>query len=130
MKRGILTMIGFAIAVGVTGCGGGDETTVIKESPAPAVKTTTTTTTAKAQEASQQATPVQDTTTEAQSEPPDVEGLSLPEAKRQLADAGFRADVSNTDTTFGIIIPENFTVCRQSEPKGEVVPILAQKYGC
>jgi hypothetical protein len=47
-----------------------------------------------------------------------------------LKDAGFKADVSNTDTTFGILVPSNYTVCKQDDPNGTLVPILAQKYGC
>jgi hypothetical protein len=64
------------------------------------------------------------------SEPPKVVGLTLPAAKRLLKEAGFRANPRNTDTTFGILIPENFTVCKQDPPRGDLVPLLAQKYGC
>ncbi len=64
------------------------------------------------------------------SEPPKVVGLTLPAARRLLKEAGFRANPRNTDTTFGILIPENFTVCKQDPPRGDLVPLLAQKYGC
>ena len=57
-------------------------------------------------------------------------GLTLPAAKSALSGAGFTANVSNTDTLFGIVVPRNYTVCKQQEPRGNVVPILAQKYGC
>ena|SRR5207249_983968 len=60
----------------------------------------------------------------------EVTGLTLPTANKKLSAAGFKADVSNTDTTFGILVPPNSTVCKQSSPRGKIVPILAQKYGC
>jgi HK97 family phage major capsid protein len=63
-------------------------------------------------------------------EAPDVVGLTLPAAESALKDAGFKADVSNTDTMFGIVVPQNYTVCKQQEPRGNLVPVLAQKYGC
>jgi ABC-type glycerol-3-phosphate transport system substrate-binding protein len=116
------------IAAGFAACGDSDTTTVIQSTPAPAAGTTTTVTDTQANEPAPQ-----ETTTEAtapQGEPPDVVGLTLPEAKNQLKEAGFKADVSNTDTAFGIIVEANYTVCEQDEPRGDVVPILAQKYGC
>lgn len=63
-------------------------------------------------------------------EPPDVVGLTLPAAKQLLKEAGYKANVSNTDAAFGILIPQNYTVCEQSPPRGDLVPILAQKDGC
>jgi hypothetical protein len=59
-----------------------------------------------------------------------VVGLALPQAKQKLQAAGCGASVSNTDTTFGIIVESNYTVCTQDDPIGNRVPILAQKYGC
>ncbi len=89
-----------------------------------AAKTVKPTTSAKA-------APTDPTTTETPSgSPPNVEGLTLPKAKQLLSQAGFNADVSNTDTAFGIIVPQNYTVCREGSPRGKIVPILAQKYGC
>lgn len=61
---------------------------------------------------------------------PDVTGLTLTAAKAALRDAGFRADPTNTDTMFGIVNPDNYTVCTQDAPRGNIVPMLAQKYGC
>lgn len=122
LVTGLAVGIGFA---GFAGCGEGDTTTVIESTPTP---TETTTTVIQDEES-----PPQETTTEEaapQGDPPDVVGLTLPEAKKQLKDAGFSADVSNTDTTLGIIVEENYTVCEQDDPSGDVVPILAQKYGC
>jgi hypothetical protein len=64
------------------------------------------------------------------SEPPNVVGLPLPEAKHRLRQAGYRTAANNTDTTFGIIVPENYTICSQGPPRGDLVVVLAQKYGC
>ncbi len=63
-------------------------------------------------------------------EVPDVVGMRLPEAKSTLSAAGYSTQAENTDTTFGIVIPSHYTVCTQSEPHGNVVTVLAQKYGC
>ena len=57
-------------------------------------------------------------------------GLTLPKAESALKTAGFKPDVSNDDTLFGIVVKANYTVCKQSSPRGNIVPILAQKYGC
>ena len=62
--------------------------------------------------------------------PPDVVGLTLPKAESLLRSAGFKPDVSNNDTLLGIVDKANYTVCKQSPPRGNIVPILAQKYGC
>lgn len=63
-------------------------------------------------------------------EPPNVVGLPLPQAKQMLKEAGYRTAANNTDTTFGIIVPENYTICKQGKPRGDLVVVLAQKYGC
>lgn len=63
-------------------------------------------------------------------EPPNVEGLPLPAAKQELERAGYRTAAKNTDTTFGIIDPSNYTICEQGKPRGDLVVVLAQKYGC
>lgn len=60
---------------------------------------------------------------------PDVRGLSLPSAEKQLDQAGYSADVQ-TDATFGVIIESNFTVCDQSSPQGKLVPIEVDNAGC
>jgi hypothetical protein len=67
---------------------------------------------------------------EASSEPPSVIGMRLPEAESTLRAAGFRTQAENTDTTFGIVVKSHYTICTQSEPHGDVVTVLAQKYGC
>lgn len=66
----------------------------------------------------------------ATSEPPDVVGLPLPAARKALKGAGYKAAPENTDTTFGIVVEDNYTVCTQDPPRGEIVVVLAQKYGC
>ncbi len=67
---------------------------------------------------------------EASSEPPNVIGMRLPEAESTLKAAGFQTQAENTDTTFGIVVRSHYTICTQSEPHGDVVTVLAQKYGC
>ena len=67
---------------------------------------------------------------EASSEPPNVVGMRLPEAESTLRAAGFQTQAENTDTTFGIVVRSHYTICTQSEPHGDVVTVLAQKYGC
>lgn len=64
------------------------------------------------------------------SEPPDVVGLTLTVAESELKSAGFQVDASNNDTMFGIVNPDNYTVCTQDPPRGSIVHVLAQKYGC
>jgi len=56
--------------------------------------------------------------------------MRLPEAKVTLSAAGYQTRAENTDTTFGIVVPSHYTICEQSEPQGNVVVVLAQKYGC
>jgi hypothetical protein len=63
-------------------------------------------------------------------EVPEVIGMRLPEAESTLRAAGFTTQAENTDTTFGIVIKSHYTVCTESEPHGNVVTVLAQKYGC
>lgn len=53
---------------------------------------------------------------------PDVRGLSLPAAEKQLKNAGYNTDVSS-DGVFGVVVEENWIVCDQSEPKGQLVPL-------
>lgn len=67
---------------------------------------------------------------ESSSEPPSVIGMRLPEAESTLRAAGFQTQAENTDTTFGIVVRSHYTICTQSEPHGDVVTVLAQKYGC
>jgi beta-lactam-binding protein with PASTA domain len=67
---------------------------------------------------------------ESTSEPPDVVGMKLPEAKAELQSAGFHTVAVNTDTVFGIVVPSHYTVCEETPLGGNNVKVLAQKYGC
>jgi hypothetical protein len=127
-------LFGVALAVGalgVAGCGDtGGTTTVIKETPARTVERTTTVE-VPARDTSSSPTPTPTPPpSPTPSEPPNVVGLPLPEAQRMLKEAGYRTVAKNTDTTFGIIVPDNYTICTQGKPRGEIVVVLAQKYGC
>jgi hypothetical protein len=104
-------------AMALTACGSSGTTTVIKEAPAETVEAAPAPT---AEHAS--ATP--------KAEPPNVLGLPLPAAKQMLQQAGYKTLAKNTDTTFGIIVPSNYTICNQGKPRGNIVVVLAQKYGC
>jgi len=64
------------------------------------------------------------------SEPPNVVGLPLPAARKAVERAGYEIKPENTDTTFGIYDESNYTVCTQDLPRGSIVVVLAQKYGC
>jgi hypothetical protein len=57
---------------------------------------------------------------------PDVRGLSLPDAERQLKGAGMSASVTS-DGLFGVVIRENWTVCEQDSPNGKLVPLEVSK---
>lgn len=81
---------------------------------------------AASEEASREAAQEEEST----SEPPDVIGMRLPEAESVLRAAGFTTQAENTDTTFGIVVKSHYTICTESEPHGNVVTVLAQKYGC
>jgi len=87
----------------------------------------------RAARASAAAAAKEETHAEPEPEPeevPDVVGMRLPEARSTLSAAGYRTQAENTDTSFGIIVPSHYTICEQSEPHGDVVTVLAQKYGC
>lgn len=122
-----VSFLGSVAAFGLIGCGESSTTTVVESTPPPPVQTVVQTVPAAppAPEAKAAAAKPAEP-----AEAPDVVGLSLPEAKKQLSAAGYRTDASNTDTTFGIIVEENYTVCEQDDPRGNVVHVLAQKYGC
>jgi uncharacterized membrane-anchored protein YhcB (DUF1043 family) len=63
-------------------------------------------------------------------EPPNVVGLPLPAARQLMKEAGYKVAPKNTDTAFGIVVEANYTICSQGQPRGNIVPVLAQKYGC
>lgn len=105
-------------------CGGGETTTVIREAPAETIERTTT-----VEEPAPQPEP-KPARREPSGDPPNVLGLPLPAARRQLKQSGYKTAAKNTDTTFGIIDPSNYTICNQGKPRGDLVVVLAQKYGC
>lgn len=123
-------------AVLIAGCGDGETTTVIQQGDGNATTQTVTqqvktvTEKQKVNGGGNEPAPEPETPEQPSGSPPDVVGLTLPAAQKILKSAGFKADVSNTDTTFGILVPSNYTVCKQDDAVGNLVPILAQKYGC
>src|SRR5665811_1247569 len=120
MRQSLTLAALFCLAAALAACGGGETTTtVIREAPAPPPETVERTTTVEAPDGLSPS-----------GEPPNVEGLPLPEARQMLKQAGYRTVAKNTDTTFGIIDPSNYTICNQGKPRGELVVVLAQKYGC
>ncbi len=112
--------IALLCALVLTACGssGGDTTTVIREVQAPT------------EEAQAPASPSNASTSKPTAPPPSVLGLPLPAAKRLLKEAGYQAVAKNTDTAFGIVVESNYTICNQGKPRGNLVVVLAQKYGC
>lgn len=113
MRRALVATLALICVAFLSSCGGSGETTttVIREVPA-------------------ETTRQPESTVEPTGEPPNVEGLPLPAAKQELKRAGYRTAAKNTDTTFGIIDPSNYTICEQGKPRGDLVVVLAQKYGC
>jgi hypothetical protein len=112
------------VSTALVACGGSETTTVIKEVPTPQEETGAPPSTAN------QATERSPQSSAPSGEPPNVVGLPLPEARRLLKQTGYRTAAKNNDTTFGIIVPDNFTICHQGKPRGDLVVVLAQKYGC
>jgi hypothetical protein len=139
MWRGLCGLAFVVVLIALAACGsedGGDTTVIQEADSAPETQTVTETVeTGGAQpggdgQSGGDAPPSETEQPEPQGDPPDVVGLTLPAAKKALKAAGFTPDVSNTDTAFGIIVESNYTICKQSAPRGDLVPVLAQKYGC
>lgn len=116
----------------LTACGSGDTTTVIREAaPTTVEKTVIEQAPAPKAEPAATAEAQPNPAPESEPEPPlNVVGLPLPAAERLLKEAGFKPAVKNTDTTFGIIVRSHYTICTEGKPRGNLVPVLAQKYGC
>ena len=57
---------------------------------------------------------------------PDVRGLNLEDADKVLKKAGY-GTTTDSDSAFGVIIRENFTVCDQHLPKGHLIPLDVSK---
>jgi hypothetical protein len=118
MRRFVAITSAIVVALLIAGCGGsGGTTTVIREvQPTTVEKTTTVQAPAsKPKHVSRSAPATQPPESEPQA-PPNVVGLPLPAGEHLLKEAGYKAAVSNTDTSFGIVIPSHFTICEQSEP--------------
>jgi hypothetical protein len=60
---------------------------------------------------------------------PNVRGLNLPDAEKQLKRVGYGTSVTS-DGMFGVIVKQNFTVCDQEKPNGHLVPLKVAKHGC
>lgn len=133
LMRGLILVGALVAGALLFGCGESNTTTVISTSAESAPEPQTTTVIQKVEKKESTAAeeaPAEEPSTESTGEPPDVVGLSLPEAEKQLKAAGFNPDPDNTDTLLGIVVKSNYTICKQYPPKGNVVPLLAQKYGC
>jgi len=138
----------FVMALGLVACGGGSSTTSAEESAqveelrlekeraeieAETVKAEAEREARQAAKRAARAKAAAAAEPDPEPEPeevPSVVGMRLPEARSTLSAAGYRTQAENTDTTFGIVIPSHYTVCTQSEPHGDIVTVLAQKYGC
>lgn len=116
--------------LGVAGCGSGGTTTVLKESAPTTVERTTTVKVPASSAVTAQITTPAPAPPSKPAAPPNVVGLPLPAGQQALKAAGYTPAVKNTDTAFGILVPSHFTICTEGKPRGKLVPILAQKYGC
>jgi hypothetical protein len=61
---------------------------------------------------------------------PDVRGMTLPDAKAALADAGITASTHATDAAFGVLVEENFVVCDVEAVNEQMVRLEVAKHGC
>jgi hypothetical protein len=111
-------------------CGGENTTTVIKEAAPETVEKTVTEQVQAPEPKPKPAKAEPEPENVKPTDPPNTVGLPLPDAEALLKEAGFKPAVKNTDTAFGIINPNNYTICTQGKPRGNLVPVLAQKYGC
>jgi len=103
--RAVLTTVGLLSVSLLTACGNSETTTVIREAPAETIERTTTVEAPAPKASAEQASAPKQ-------EPPNVLGLPLPAAERMLK------------------VRENYSICRQGKPRGDLVVVLAQKYGC
>lgn len=123
MRRTFWAVAALLLATLAIGCGGsGGTTTVIRQAPAETVERTV--------EAPAHQPQPKPASSQAGEPAPDVVGLTLDVAEEELEEAGYEVRASNTDTTFGILVPSHYTVCTQDDPRGSTVRVLAQKYGC
>lgn len=61
---------------------------------------------------------------------PDVRGMTLPDARIALSEAGVEASAHAEDAAFGILIEENFVVCEVEAINEQMVRLEVAKRGC
>jgi beta-lactam-binding protein with PASTA domain len=61
---------------------------------------------------------------------PDVRGMTLPDAKAKLAEAGVEVSTHAKGAAFGVIIEENFVVCEVEAINERMVRLEVAKRGC
>jgi predicted small secreted protein len=61
---------------------------------------------------------------------PDVRGMTLPDAKAKLAEAGVEVSTHATDAAFGILVEENFVVCDVEAVNERMVRLEVAKHDC
>lgn len=61
---------------------------------------------------------------------PDVRGLNLTDANRQLQSEGYNSTIVEDDALLGVVVEENFVVCEQEDTRGKLVPLKVAKRGC
>ncbi|MCO7218469.1 hypothetical protein [Klenkia sp. PcliD-1-E] len=61
---------------------------------------------------------------------PDVRGMTLPDARTALAEAGVEASAHAEDAAFGILVEENFVVCEIEAINERMVRLEVAKRGC
>jgi hypothetical protein len=60
----------------------------------------------------------------------DVRGMTLPDAKKQLKEAGVTAQVHAEDALFGVLVEGNFVVCDVEAINQYSVRLEVAKHGC
>ncbi|WP_100350611.1 PASTA domain-containing protein [Luteimicrobium subarcticum] len=61
---------------------------------------------------------------------PDVRGMSLPDAEKALDSAKIGYSEHASDAAFGIIVKENFVVCKEAYVNEQMVRLEVAKHGC
>jgi hypothetical protein len=61
---------------------------------------------------------------------PSVTGMNLVNAESTLSQASINYQTHAQDGLFGIIDPNNWTVCSENSINGQTVMLNAAKYGC
>lgn len=144
-----MLVLGALTSIGFTACGGGgDSTTVITQKTvtqvAPASKgqsegndgSSSSSTSSHRSNGGNDGSSSSSTSGKSTTVP-DLVGERLDVAKRDLRDMGLRpVQIDDEGTAFGIVLPENWTVCRMrpaagaSLSSGQSVDLYAKKSGC